>query len=147
MPNRVQRTRTFLFLVAGICIVTSALATDEAPIDLAEAKRCFEEARTASELDAGRLWGIEVYGPILLVDRASRFIVANQLDASGSLVEANGETIPRDRFLKDIWGMEFDPGTNVLDVQIGRLRRKLDRHGPPLIETVRGEGYRLVRAG
>lgn len=83
------------------------------------------------------------------VERQGRAIDLSprEYDLLFALVEANGQTIPRDRFLKEIWGMEFDPGTNVLDVQIGRLRKKLDRHGPPLIETVRGEGYRLIKVG
>jgi DNA-binding response OmpR family regulator len=38
------------------------------------------------------------------------------------------------------WDMDFDPGTNLVDVYVGYLRRKL---GEALIETVRGSGYRL----
>jgi DNA-binding response OmpR family regulator len=40
-----------------------------------------------------------------------------------------------------VWGYDFDPGSNVVDVYVGYLRRKL---GKELIETVRGMGYRLV---
>ncbi len=47
--------------------------------------------------------------------------------------------------LQEVWDIDFDPGTNVLDVHIGRVRKKVDRHGRPLIETVRGIGYRIVR--
>ena len=46
-----------------------------------------------------------------------------------------------------VWGYRFDPGTNVIDVHIGRLRKKVDAPGrAPLIRTVRGSGYRLFEA-
>jgi DNA-binding response OmpR family regulator len=66
-----------------------------------------------------------------------------EFDLLLALVRAGGETLSRSDLLRNVWGIEFDPGTNVVDVHIGRLRRKLDRQGTPLIHTVRGEGYRL----
>jgi len=60
------------------------------------------------------------------------------------LARAGGEVVPRERILGEVWDIPYDPGTNVLDVHIGRLRKKLDHTGPPLIRTVRGEGYQLV---
>lgn len=62
------------------------------------------------------------------------------------LAKGGGETVKRDTLLEDVWDLGFDPGTNVLDVHIGRLRKKIDREGEPLIETIRGVGYRLKRA-
>ena len=59
------------------------------------------------------------------------------------LAEGRGKVVPRRELLTKVWGMAFDPGTNVLEVQVARLRRKMDRTGPPLIETSIGEGYRL----
>lgn len=61
------------------------------------------------------------------------------------LARGGGQTVKRDDLLSDVWDLGFDPGTNVLDVHIGRLRKKIDRHGEPLIETIRGVGYRLRR--
>jgi two-component system copper resistance phosphate regulon response regulator CusR len=61
------------------------------------------------------------------------------------LARAGGEVVSRERLLGEVWDLPFDPGTNVLDVHIGRLRKKLDLHGPPLIRTVRGAGYQLVQ--
>ena len=53
-----------------------------------------------------------------------------------------GEVISRERLLTDVWGYSFDPGSNVVDVCIRRLRKKL---GPvAAIETVRHAGYRLA---
>ena len=59
------------------------------------------------------------------------------------LVEADGAVVNRADLLKKVWEMDFDPGTNILEVQIARLRRKIDCFDPPLIQTVTGHGYRL----
>jgi DNA-binding response OmpR family regulator len=60
------------------------------------------------------------------------------------LVEHPGEVISRERLLSEVWGYHFDPGSNVVDVCVRRLRKKLGAHAP--IETVRHAGYRLVAA-
>jgi two-component system, OmpR family, copper resistance phosphate regulon response regulator CusR len=52
-----------------------------------------------------------------------------------------GEVISRERLLSEVWGYSFDPGSNVVDVCVRRLRSKL---GFDLIKTVRGSGYRLA---
>ncbi|MGB6228515.1 MAG: response regulator transcription factor [Litorimonas sp.] len=53
-----------------------------------------------------------------------------------------GSLITRDMLLRDVWNMGFDPGTNVVDVNIGRLRKKLDgEYDTPLLRTVRGLGF------
>ena len=50
----------------------------------------------------------------------------------------------RERILNNIWGIDMDPLTNVVDVYISKLRKKLSTDdGPPFIETVRGLGYRI----
>jgi DNA-binding response OmpR family regulator len=54
------------------------------------------------------------------------------------LMRGNGKVFSRDDLLSQVWGVNFDPGTNVVDVYIRRLRRKLGDH---LIETVRKAGY------
>jgi len=63
-----------------------------------------------------------------------------------------GECVPRSVLLAEIWQMSSNPGTNVVDVYINYLRRKLatgeaEDSAQPLIETVRGEGYRLGGPG
>jgi DNA-binding response OmpR family regulator len=55
-----------------------------------------------------------------------------------------GEVVSRERLLADVWGYAFDPGSNVVDVCVRRLRQKLGPEAP--IETVRNAGYRLVAA-
>jgi two-component system copper resistance phosphate regulon response regulator CusR len=61
-----------------------------------------------------------------------------------SLVECAGEVVSRERLLSEVWGYHFDPRSNVVDVCIRRLRKKLGPGSP--IETVRHAGYRLARA-
>jgi two-component system, OmpR family, response regulator len=53
-----------------------------------------------------------------------------------------GEVISRERLLSEVWGYAFDPGSNVVEVCIRRLRKKLGPEAP--IETVRHAGYRLA---
>jgi two-component system, OmpR family, response regulator len=53
-----------------------------------------------------------------------------------------GQIITRMMIFEEVWGYHFDPGTNLIDVHIGRLRKKIDAPGlTPLIRTVRGSGY------
>ena len=53
-----------------------------------------------------------------------------------------GQVVSRERLLAEVWGYDFDPGSNVVDVCVRRLRRKLGVDAP--IETVRHAGYRLA---
>jgi DNA-binding response OmpR family regulator len=57
------------------------------------------------------------------------------------LAEHVGQSVPKGQLLASVWGYDFDPGSNVVDVCVRRLRSKL---GFGLIKTVRGEGYQLV---
>src|SRR5256712_2667067 len=60
------------------------------------------------------------------------------------LVRHAGQVIPRAMLLQHVWDLHFDPMTNVIDVYVGRLRRKVDSGGAyPLIHTVRGVGFCL----
>ncbi|MDF0541986.1 response regulator transcription factor [Sphingobium sp. H39-3-25] len=54
------------------------------------------------------------------------------------------QVVTRTMLLEGVWDYHFDPGTNVIDVHVSRLRKKVDEQGEtPLIHTVRGAGYRL----
>jgi len=58
------------------------------------------------------------------------------------------QVVTRTMLLEGVWDYHFDPGTNVIDVHVSRLRRKLDDGSDrPLLHTVRGAGYRLSREG
>jgi DNA-binding response OmpR family regulator len=88
-------------------------------------------------------------GPIeldLRTRRASVGAVAVELSAREfALLEAflrhPGQVLSREQLLSRVWGYDFDPGSNIVDVYVGYLRRKL---GAEHFETVRGAGYRLV---
>jgi DNA-binding response OmpR family regulator len=60
------------------------------------------------------------------------------------LVEHAGEVVSRESLLSEVWGYHFDPGSNVVDVCVRRLRKKLGAQTP--IETIRHAGYRLSAA-
>ncbi|HET9582382.1 MAG TPA: response regulator transcription factor [Gemmatimonadota bacterium] len=53
------------------------------------------------------------------------------------------EVIRRTELLEKVWSLQFDPGSNVVDVHVGNLRRKLRQKGDPVIHTIRGVGYML----
>jgi DNA-binding response OmpR family regulator len=57
------------------------------------------------------------------------------------LIRHAGQVLSREQLLSHVWGYDYDPGSNVVDVYVGYLRKKL---GSGAIETVRGMGYRLV---
>jgi DNA-binding response OmpR family regulator len=60
------------------------------------------------------------------------------------LVHNAGQVLGREQILRAVWGYEHDPGTNVVDVYVGYLRRKLAQTGRPAgIATIRSVGYRL----
>jgi two-component system, OmpR family, response regulator len=84
-------------------------------------------------LDLGRLQADSGVGPIALT-RLEVMLLRE-------LMEHAGSSVPKDQLLATVWGIDFDPGSNVVDVCVRRLRSKL---GFDLIETVRGAGYRLA---
>jgi len=101
------------------------------------------------------------YG-VLEMDRMSRSVSRNGFEVELTAKEfalleflllRNGECCTRAELLSEVWKMAPDSGTNVVDVYINYLRRKLANAHPDghsseaVIETVRGEGYRLRRAG
>jgi two-component system OmpR family response regulator len=62
------------------------------------------------------------------------------------LVRNEGHVVPRAMLWQHVWDLHFDPTTNIIDVYVGRVRRKVDgQQAYPLIHTVRGVGY-CVRA-
>ena len=62
------------------------------------------------------------------------------------LVRNEGQVLPRAMLLQHVWDLHFDPTTNIIDVYVGRVRRKVDgQQAYPLIHTIRGVGF-CVRA-
>jgi DNA-binding response OmpR family regulator len=74
-------------------------------------------------------------------------LTAREFELLAYLMRHADQVLSRAQILNAVWGYEYDPGTNVLDVYIGYLRRKLEAaEGITPIETVRSAGYRLVSA-
>lgn len=71
-----------------------------------------------------------------------------EFDLFHYLISNAGEVVTRDMLLRHVWKLNFDPQTNVIDVNVGRLRRKLeDGFATPVLETIWGSGYRLTGGG
>ena len=87
------------------------------------------------KLDVVRRW-VQAHGrAVALTER--EFLLLREL------MHHPGETMTKDELLASVWGYGFDPGSNVVDVYVRRLRAKL---GTDVITTVRGEGYRISAA-
>jgi DNA-binding response OmpR family regulator len=84
-------------------------------------------------LDVGRLEASIGQGPVPLT--RLEFLLLREL------MDHAGQSVGKGQLLASVWGYDFDPGSNVVDVCVRRLRSKL---GFDLIKTVRGEGYRLA---
>jgi len=93
-----------------------------------------------------------IAGPLdldLLAGTASRAgraldLLPRELKLLEYLVRRTGQIVTRTMLLRDVWGYNFEPETNVVDVHLGRLRRKVDGEGEAsLIRNVRGQGYVL----
>ncbi len=108
-------------------------------------------ARMRALLRGARHDGLLTIGD-LTIDRAARrawrggvalHLLPREYAVLDYLADHVGTTISRDMLLRAVWDRAFDPGTNVVQVQMSRLRAKLDAAGPPLLHTDRGRGYRL----
>jgi DNA-binding response OmpR family regulator len=67
-------------------------------------------------------------------------LTAREFTLAETLLRHPGQVLSREQLLSNVWGYDFDPGSNIVDVYVGYLRRKL---GDGVITTVRGMGYRL----
>lgn len=94
--------------------------------------------------------GIEVDLLSRRVQRAGRSVAlsSTEFELLVFLMRHHGQVVSREQILSSVWGYEHDPATNVVDVYVGYLRRKLGAPGDPApIFTVRAVGYRLGGAG
>ena len=81
--------------------------------------------------------------PVVTVAGAAVALTPKQHAILALLLRRRGEAVTRAEILVDVFGYSFDPGTNLVDVHVGNLRRKIDASASVRIETVRGRGYRL----
>ena len=79
-----------MLILRRVLLSIALLASAHAQIDLALARQYFEELRQTSDIDAGRTWGVSLYGPIFFVDPSSRVVVANRPDPQSVLKPNDG---------------------------------------------------------
>lgn len=70
-------------------------------------------------------------------------LTAREFNLLEFLTRSPGRVYTRTQILEHVWRLHFDPNTNIVDVYIQRLRKKLESTKDPLIETIRGVGYRI----
>ena len=76
-----------------------------------------------------------------LLDGRDISLSARELELLAAFMRHPGQVLSRGQLLRLVWDLDFDPGSNVVEVYVAALRRKI---GAELIETVRGSGYRFV---
>ncbi len=101
---------------------------------LSDATRSAEPRLVVGELE------LDLHARTVLVDGAEVELSAREFSLAEELMRHAGKVLSREQLLSRVWGYDFDPGSNVVDVYVGYLRAKL---GAARIETVRGMGYRL----
>jgi DNA-binding response OmpR family regulator len=106
--------------------------------------------RTPGAADAGRLrvGRLELYLLAHLVwnDGTEVALSPSEFALLSCFARNQGQVLSRGRLLNEVWGYDHDPGTNVVDVYVGYLRRKLRPSGGVPLETIRAAGYRLAGA-
>jgi two-component system, OmpR family, copper resistance phosphate regulon response regulator CusR len=96
-------------------------------------------SNTTSAITAGGV-GLDLRTRRARVGEREVELSAREFALLETLMRHAGQVLTREQLLSHVWGYDFDPGSNVVDVYIRYLRRKL---GAESIETVRGMGYRL----
>ena len=101
---------------------------------LADASRAVEPVLAVGDLE------LDLHTRRALVEGREVELSAREFSLAEELMRHAGRVLSREQLLSRVWGFDFDPGSNVVDVYVGYLRSKL---GAGRIETVRGMGYRL----
>ena len=96
----------------------------------------------AVELGVGEGDILDVAARQLVLDERRIGLTPLEFDVMHYLTEREGTAVSRTELLADVWGYDYDGGSNVVDVVVRSLRKKLGERAA-LIETVRGTGYRL----
>ena len=123
------------------------------PFSLAELlARVRAQLRVATQSTTTTLRGEDIEVDLLArrVQRAGETVVLSttEFELLVYLLRHRGRVLSREQILSAVWGYEHDPATNIVDVYVGYLRRKLRRRDSPApIHTVRAVGYRLGHAG
>ena len=105
-----------------------------------DASNATTAAEAAPVLEAGGV-SLDLRSRRAGVDGRTVDLSAREFALAEEFLRHPGQLLSREQLLSRVWGYDFDPGSNVVDVYVGYLRQKL---GPGRIETVRGMGYRLA---
>lgn len=99
-----------------------------------------DEGRTAGPTLTHGDVRVDVRARTVVVDGEVRDLTSREFSLLEVLLQNAGQVLSRDQLIGHVWGMDFDPASNVVDVYVRALRNKI---GAERIETVRGAGYRF----
>ena len=152
--RRTERSLPVIVLTARDAVADTVAGLDQGADDYMTKPFSFEEllARVRARLRADRAptaaAALEVGGATLdlrtrraHVDGRTVDLSAREFALAEALFRHPGQVLSRTQLLDQVWGYDYDPGSNVVEVYVGYLRKKL---GKQRIESVRGMGYRLV---
>ncbi|MBW2315319.1 MAG: response regulator transcription factor [Deltaproteobacteria bacterium] len=110
-------------------------------VELSARLRALRRREDVTELQVGDL-ELLLTKHVALVRGERLDLTPTEFGILSTLVRAQGETVSRAQLLREVWSYDFDPGTNLVDVHVNRLRRKLETvELTGLIRTVRSRGY------
>lgn len=152
--RRTQRHLPVIVLTARDAVADTVAGLDQGADDCMTKPFSFEEllarvrARLRAEHAPGVELALEVEGATLdlrtrraHVDGRTVDLSAREFALAEALFRHPGQVLSRTQLLEQVWGYDYDPGSNVVEVYVGYLRKKLGR---ARIESVRGMGYRLA---
>jgi DNA-binding response OmpR family regulator len=129
------------FELGAVDYVAKPFSLDELLARVRVALRRTQVADTAGELRVGRLV-LDLAGRQARVGDTVADLSDREFRLLSFLMRHGGQVVSRQRLLAEVWGYDFDPRSNVVDVCVRRLRRRLGPDAP--IETVRNAGYRAA---
>ena len=121
-----------------------ALALPVSPALLRAVCLAFDRRHGADPAPPALPFALDERARTLAVDGRAVHLTLREFDLLAHFAERAGACCTRDELLEHVWGIDFETGTNTVDVFVYALRRKLEAAGlPGIIQTVRGAGYRL----
>lgn len=134
------QTRVNVLQLGAVDFLLKPFAADELLARIAARLRPPQATASPANLEAGEL-KLNLHNQSIMSGERSVALSPREFRLLAHLMRHAGQVCPREAILEDVWGYQFDPGSNVVDVYVGRLRSKLNG---PRIETVRNVGYCLL---